>query len=87
MITPLILLASVNAVIAAVIAYALTRRHGWKPALGLPLAALAAIIAILWQSEDASVGEGLHLAAQIMLFASPTLAGALLGIALARRKS
>ena len=87
MMSPLVLRASVNAVIAVVLAYALTRRYGWKPALGLPLAALAAIIAVLWQTEGAGLREGLRLAAQILLFASPTLAGALLGIALARRKS
>ncbi len=87
MIPPLLLLGSVNAVIAVVIAYALTRRYGWKPALGLPLAALAALIAVLWQGEGASVREGLHLAGQVLMFASPTLVGVLLGIAMARRKS
>ena len=86
MIAPLLLLASINAVIAVVIAYALTRRYGWKPALGLPLAALTALLAVLWQTEGASVSEALQLAPQLLLFASPTLVGALLGVGLARGK-
>jgi hypothetical protein len=87
MIAPLLLLASINAVIAVVIAYALTRRYGWKPALGLPVAALTAILAVLWQTEGVSVSEALQLAPQMLLFASPTLAGAVIGTLLARRKS
>ncbi len=87
MIPPLILLASVNAAIAVVVAYALTRRYGWKPALGLPVAAVAAIIAVLWQREGVSVSEALQMAPQLLLFASPTLAGAVIGTLLARRKS
>jgi hypothetical protein len=86
-IPPLILLASVNGVIAVVVAYALTRRYGWKPALGLPVVALAAITAVLWQREGASVSEALQMAPQLLLFGSPTLAGAVIGTLLARRKS
>ena len=39
----MILLSGVNAVIALAVACALTRRYGWKPALGLPLTAIITV--------------------------------------------
>lgn len=83
----MLLLASANAAICVVAAYLLTRRYSWRMAFGLPLAALAAFIAIQWQNEGATLREGLRLTGQTLVFAAPMLVGSGLGILLARRES
>jgi fructose-specific phosphotransferase system IIC component len=71
-------------VFAGVISYAVARRYGWAPALILPLLAVVASIGMLWQAEGASFRDGLGMAASALVFAAPTLIGALAGILIAR---
>jgi ABC-type nitrate/sulfonate/bicarbonate transport system permease component len=74
----------VTALFAAVICYALTRRYGWKAALSLPLLALVATVAMLWQEGHLESAGGMTLVTFVIAFAGPTLLGALIGIAVAR---
>jgi hypothetical protein len=84
---PLTVTVAMAALLAAVICYALTRRYGWGVALALPLLALAATVAMLWQEGGLASSGGMTLVTFAVVFAAPTLLGALAGIAVARLRS
>ena len=77
-------MAAAMVVFAGVIAYVMTRRHGWGVALALPVLALAAMIAMQWQDMGLTAAEGLRMAGSSLLFAAPVLLGSVAGIALGR---
>lgn len=85
MMTPLLAVGFGILCISAVIAFALTRRYGAMFGLMLPLLGLFAGAGVIWQSEAADAGEGLHLALWSLVTSSPILLGTLIGILLARR--
>jgi hypothetical protein len=86
MIGPLVLMALATAAGAAAIGWAATRRYGWRLALVVPLTALAALIAVLWQGGGQDLQASLALAAQALVLAAPAVVGAFLGIVLASRR-
>ena len=73
-----------TALFAGVISYAMARRYGWGAALGLPLLALVAMIALQWQRQGLSAAEGWRMAGATLIFAAPILLGVGAGIVLAR---
>jgi hypothetical protein len=70
-------------IFVGIIAYAMTRRYGWGAALALPILALVVMIAMRWQDEGLTVGEGLRMAGSTLLFAVPVLLGFFAGMAAA----
>ncbi|MFN3992046.1 MAG: hypothetical protein ACK4IU_03955 [Tabrizicola flagellatus] len=70
---------------AGVISFFVTRRYGWGAALALPVAALAAMLAMTWQEGGLDLRGGLALLREALVFAAPVLLGTLVGILLARR--
>jgi hypothetical protein len=67
-----------------VVSYVLTRRYGWGLAALLPLLALIAMIGMQWQNAGLTLAEGLNALGPMILFGSPILLGAVIGIAVAR---
>lgn len=84
---PLLIAGSGMLCIAAVIAFALTRRYGAGFALMMPLLALLAMTGIMWQAQAATTGEGLRLVLWSLLTSAPVFLGCVIGILLARRRS
>lgn len=68
----------------ALISYGVARRYGWGLAVMLPLLALLAMIAMRWQDEGWSAAEGWQALGPMLMFSSPVLLGAAVGIVLAR---
>jgi hypothetical protein len=75
----------VTVVLCGLMSYFVTRRYGWGAALALPLAALAALIGMIWQERGLTLAEGMGLLRETLVFAAPILIGALVGIAIAWR--
>jgi hypothetical protein len=69
---------------AAVLTFATTRRYGWGLAVLLPVLALAVMAGLRWQDEGLSFEEGVAMLKTMLIFTSPVLLGAGIGIALAR---
>ncbi|OYW61123.1 MAG: hypothetical protein B7Z10_01765 [Rhodobacterales bacterium 32-66-7] len=86
MVGPMAGIGIAGALVAAVIAWAVARRYGWRVGLIVPLLALVSLIALLWQARLFSLSDGFTLAATALTVTGPTLAGALLGLMLAARK-
>lgn len=78
------LVAAATAVFTAVISYVTALRYGWGAAVGLPLLALVAMIALQWQRQGLSADEGARMAGMTLIFAAPIFLGVAAGIALAR---
>ncbi len=74
------------ALVAGLIGWGMARRYGWQRALVVPLLAVIALAMILWRSRSMNFHDGLGLVAAAVVFAAPTLVGALLGIVLASRR-
>lgn len=72
--------------LAAVLSWAVALRHGWRVALVLPLLALLALVGMLWWSSRLGLQDGIGAAAAAVVFAAPTMTGALLGIVIAARR-
>jgi len=75
-----------GALVAAVIAWGVARRYGWRVGLIVPLLALVSLIAVLWQARMLSLADSFALAATALTVVGPTLAGALLGLVLAAKR-
>lgn len=86
MYTPLIAMAGIAALIAGVLAWAVARRYGRRRALIVPVLAVAASIVSVVRAGGMDGTDALARAAFAMGFAGPSVAGALVGLALARRK-
>lgn len=74
------------ALVAGLIGWGMARRYGWQRALVVPLLALLALVIILWRAGAMNFHDGIGLVAAAVVFAAPTLVGALLGIVLASRR-
>lgn len=86
MYTPLIVLAGIAALIAAVLTFAMARRYGRRRALVVPVLAVVASVVSVVRAGGMEDTDALARAALAMGFAGPAVAGALVGLALARRK-
>jgi peptidoglycan/LPS O-acetylase OafA/YrhL len=86
MVVPLILMAGSAALIAAVVAWAMARRYGPRRGLVVPVLAVVAAVVSVVQAGGLEDTDALARAALAMGFAGPAVAGALVGLALARRK-
>lgn len=83
---PLILMAGIAALIAGLLTFAMARRYGRRRALIVPvLAAVASIVSVV-RAGGMEDTDALARAALAIGFAGPAVAGALVGLALARRK-
>jgi hypothetical protein len=86
MYTPLIMMAGIAALIAGVVAWAMARRYGRRRALIVPVLAVAASVVSVVRASGMEDTDMLARAAFAMGFAGPAVAGALVGLALARTK-
>ncbi|MFM7335671.1 MAG: hypothetical protein ACKO2N_17825 [Tabrizicola sp.] len=73
-------------ILAGVMSYAVTRRYGLAPAVALPVAALAALVAMTWQDLGLNFSGGIGLLRETLVFVAPVLGGAAIGIALAWKR-
>jgi phosphotransferase system glucose/maltose/N-acetylglucosamine-specific IIC component len=84
MFAPLIGMAALSALIAALLGWGTARRYGQRRALAVPVLAVAASAVNLWRASGLEPSDAMEKIALAMAFAGPSVAGALLGIALAR---
>jgi hypothetical protein len=84
MYAPLIAMAGVSVLIAGVVAWAVARRYGRRPALGVPVLAVAASIVSAVRVGGLEDGNAVARVAIAMAFAGPAVVGSLVGLALAR---
>jgi hypothetical protein len=73
-------------ILAGVMSYAVTRRYGVAAAVALPVVALAAMIGMTWQDQSLDLAGGIGLVQETLVFATPILGGAVIGIAMAWRR-
>ncbi len=74
------------ALLAGGIGWAMALRHGWRRALVVPALAVVALAAMLWRASVLNFHDGMGIAAAAVVFAAPTLVGALAGILIAARR-
>jgi glucose-6-phosphate-specific signal transduction histidine kinase len=74
------------AAVATGIGWAMARRYGWQRALVVPALAALALVAVLWRAGAMSFHDGIGLMASAVVFAAPSIVGALLGVVLAARR-
>ncbi len=84
MLAPLIGMAAISALIAALVGWAVARRYGQRRALAVPVLAVAASAVTIWRAAGLDPADALEKIALAMAFAGPSVAGALLGLVLAR---
>ena len=80
----LLAIAAVNALVVAVIAWAVARRYGPGRALLVPVVGLLAAVFMVWRSVSAYGRDPLEVLALAFLIAGPWVLGAFLGLAVAR---
>jgi hypothetical protein len=83
---PLILMAGVAALIAGLVAWAMALRYGRRRALVVPVLAMAASVVSVVRAVGFEDTDMLVRVAFAMGFTGPAVAGALVGLALARTK-
>jgi phosphotransferase system glucose/maltose/N-acetylglucosamine-specific IIC component len=87
MYTSLIGMAAGAALFAAVVAWAMARRYGRRRALVVPVLAIVAAVFSVVRADGLGEDDMLARVALAMGFAGPAVAGALVGLVLAGRKS
>lgn len=85
--TPLLVVASGLFCLSGVMAYALTRRYGWRFAAVMPVMSVLVLVAVLWQNGSGGIGSVAPLALWCLAASSPIVAGTVVGILVARRRS
>lgn len=83
---PLIMMAGIVALIAGALAWAMAWRYGRRRALIVPVLAVAASVVSVVRASGMEDTDMLVRVAFAMGFAGPAVAGALVGLALARPK-
>lgn len=86
MYTPLIAMAGVAALIAGALSWAMARRYGRRRALVVPLLAVVAAVISVARASGLDDTDGFARVVIAMGFAGPAVAGALVGLALARTR-
>ncbi len=81
---PLIGMAALSALVAALLAWGVARRYGRGRALVVPVLAVVVSAVTIWRATGLEPSDGMAKIALAMAFAGPAVAGALLGLALAR---
>jgi hypothetical protein len=84
MFTPLIVMAGISALVAGVLAWAMALRYGRRRALVVPVLAILASIVSVVRAGGLDDTDALARAAIALGFAGPAVAGALIGLVLAR---
>ena len=84
MYTPLIVMAGIVALIAGVVAWAMTQRYGRERTMVVPVLAVAAAGLSVFRAGGPDPGDALARVVLAMAFAGPAVAGALVGLVLAR---
>jgi hypothetical protein len=87
MYTSLIAMAAGAALFAAVVAWAMARRYGRRRALVVPVLAIAAAVFSVIRADGLGHGDIVMRVALAIGFAGPAVAGALVGLVLAGRKT
>lgn len=85
--SPLLVVASGLFCLSGVLAFALTRRYGWRFAAAMPVVSVLLLVAVLWQNGSGGIGNVPALAVWCLAASSPIIAGTALGILVARRRS
>ena len=83
----LIAISASAALFAAVMAWGMARRYGRRRALVVPVLAVLAAVFTVVRAGTLGEGDAFMRASLAMGFAGPAVAGALVGLALAGRKS
>ena len=77
-------LAVVNALIVAVITWAVARRYGTRPAFLVPIGGVIAIGVVTWQNAGPHPQDTMGLIAVALMIAWPWALGAVIGLIAAR---
>ena len=85
--SPLLVVASGLFCLSGVLAFALTRRYGWRFAAVMPVISVFLLVAVLWQNGSGGIGNVPDFAVWCLAASSPIIAGTALGILVARRRS
>jgi hypothetical protein len=86
MIPHLLAVAVVSGLMAGLVGWLMARRYGPRRALVAPVLVLAAVVFSVWRAGMIHPEDAMGRVAFGMTFAGPAVLGAVLGIALARRK-
>lgn len=84
MFAPLIGMAAVSALIASLLTWGVARRYGRSRAAVIPLLAALVSAFTIWRATGMDPSNAMEKIAAAMAFAGPSVAGALLGLVLAR---
>ncbi len=81
---PLLAIGLLTVVLAALVTWAIAWRYGRSRAMIVPLLALASVAVLLWRATRMEAHHAMSLIAVAVILAAASVAGALIGVALAR---
>ena len=81
---PLLAIGLLTTLLSALMTWAAAARYGRNRAMIVPLLALASIAALIWRASGMDMHRALTMTSVAVVLAGASVAGALIGVALAR---
>jgi hypothetical protein len=81
---PLLAIGLLTVVLSAAMTWAVAARYGRSRALVVPIMALVSVAVLLWRASGMEAHHAMEMIAVAVILAAASVAGALVGVALAR---